>query len=142
MGLKIVFTNGCFDILHAGHMKLLCEARSFGDRLVVGVNTDASVRRLKGRGRPVVPLVDRCAVLEAVRWVDLVIPFAQETPARLIEQVRPDVLVKGAEYRGKEIVGAEFVQSYGGRVELVGMARGKSSSGILALLKKRPASKG
>jgi len=142
MGLRVVFTNGCFDVLHAGHIKLLREARSFGDRLVVGLNTDASVRRLKGKGRPVVPLADRIAVLEAIRWVDLVIPFPQETPARLIEQVRPDVLVKGAEYRGKDIIGAAFVRSYGGSVELVTMARGKSTSNILALLKKKPVPKG
>lgn len=116
----VVFTNGCFDILHRGHVTYLEEARALGASLVVGVNTDASTRRLnKGTDRPINPLDDRMAVLAALEAVSLVIAFDEDTPLRLIERVRPDHLVKGGDWPANKIVGHEFVQSYGGRVHSI-----------------------
>lgn len=132
---KLVFTNGVFDILHRGHVEYLTKAKSFGDVLIVGVNSDASVRRLKGAERPVQKLADRAAILMALEAVDYVIPFSEDTPAKLIEKVRPDVLVKGADYKLSEIVGADFVHSYGGRVRRVRLTPGRSSSALLKKLK-------
>jgi len=106
--LRIVFTNGCFDVIHRGHVELLEFARSLGDVLVVGLNSDDSVRRLKGPERPVNTLMDRAVVLLAIRWVDFVIPFSEDTPERLIKELRPDVLVKGGDYELDDIVGADF----------------------------------
>lgn len=131
---KIVFTNGVFDILHRGHVDYLAKAKSFGDVLIVGMNSDASVRRLKGPSRPIQKLADRAAILTALEAVDYVIPFAEDTPAKLIEKVRPDVLVKGADYKLSEIVGAEFVRSYGGSVRRVRLTPGRSTSTILKKL--------
>jgi D-beta-D-heptose 7-phosphate kinase/D-beta-D-heptose 1-phosphate adenosyltransferase len=131
---KIVFTNGVFDILHRGHVEYLAKAKSYGDVLIVGMNSDASVRRLKGPPRPIQKLADRAAILMALEAVDYVIPFGEETPARLIEKVRPDVLVKGADYKINEIVGAEFVRSYGGKVRRVKLSPGRASSRILEKL--------
>lgn len=130
-GLKIVFTNGCFDILHRGHVTLLEAARAFGDCLVVGINSDDSVRRLKGEGRPVTGQDDRAVVLLGLRSVDYVTVFGEDTPLETIEALTPDVLVKGAEYGGGEIVGEDFVLSKGGRVERIEMVKGYSSSGII-----------
>ena len=107
-GEKIVFTNGCFDILHAGHVRYLTAARGLGDVLLVGLNDDASVRRLKGEERPFNPLLDRAEVLAGLECIDLVIPFAEDTPECLIEAVAPDVLVKGADWRGKGVAGADL----------------------------------
>ena len=126
-----VFTNGCFDLLHAGHVALLEAARGQGDFLVVGVNTDPSVRRLKGRGRPIVPLRERMEVLAALRSVDCVVPFAEPTPARLVARLRPDVLVKGSDYRVPEIVGREVVLARGGRVVTVPLRRGRSTTDLI-----------
>lgn len=128
---KLVFTNGVFDILHRGHVDYLSKAKSYGDVLIVGLNTDASVRRLKGKNRPIQKERDRAAVLLALRSVDYVVLFSTDTPADLIRQVRPDVLVKGADYKLSEIVGAEFVRSYGGKVRRVRMTPGRSTSKIL-----------
>lgn len=115
-----VFTNGCFDILHRGHVAYLEEARALGGSLIVGVNTDASARRLnKGVNRPVNPLADRLAVLAALESVSLVAPFDEDTPLALIELVRPDHLVKGGDWPVENIVGHEFVQSYGGQVHSI-----------------------
>jgi rfaE bifunctional protein nucleotidyltransferase chain/domain len=117
-GRMIVFTNGCFDLLHAGHVRSLREARSFGDRLVVGVNTDDSVRRLrKGADRPIVPQAERAELIAALEMVDFVSLFDEDTPLELIRAVQPDVLVKGGDWSEAEIVGAEFVRGRGGRVE-------------------------
>ncbi len=127
-GKTIVFTNGCFDILHAGHIALLREARAQGDALFVGLNDDDSVRRLKGPGRPVHPLADRAAVLSELRSVDCVTPFAEDTPIPLIQAIRPDVLVKGDEYARSEVVGGELVESWGGRVHLARTLDGRSTS--------------
>src|SRR3989338_5995776 len=113
-GKKIVFTNGCFDILHLGHVRYLEKAKSLGDVLVVGLNSDASVRKLKGPGRPVNSVRDRAGVLKALKTVDYVTIFSDPTPLRLICKVRPDFLVKGGDWKTKDIVGADVVASYGG----------------------------
>jgi len=130
-GRAVVFTNGCFDLLHAGHVALLEAARGQGDFLVVGVNTDPSVRRLKGRARPIVPLRERMEVLAALRSVDCVVPFAEPTPARLVARLRPDVLVKGSDYRVPEIVGREVVLARGGRLVTVPLRRGRSTTDLI-----------
>ena len=126
-GKRIVFTNGCFDILHLGHVRYLEEAKSFGDVLIVGLNSDASVRRLKGESRPVNPEMDRAYLLAALEAVDYVCLFGEDTPYKLIEKVRPDVLVKGGDYRGKEVVGSDLA----GEVKLVDFVEGRSTSGII-----------
>ena len=131
-GRRIVFTNGCFDLLHPGHIRILRESGRHGDVVVVGINDDDSVRRLKGRGRPIYPAEERAEILLATRWVDFVTVFAEATPKETIEQVRPDVLVKGAEYLEKDIVGASFVREYGGRVVRVRMKPGESTRQIVA----------
>jgi len=118
-GARIVFTNGCFDILHIGHIRLLEQARRKGDRLIVAVNSDASVRRLKGPARPIVGEDERARVLAAMSAVDAVVIFEEDTPLRLIEALRPDVLVKGSDYTEREVVGAREVRAWGGRVELI-----------------------
>lgn len=134
-GLAIGFTNGCFDLIHAGHVALLSQARAACDRLVVGLNTDESVRRLKGEGRPINPEMARALVLASLESVDLVILFAEDTPMALIEAIRPDVLVKGADYTLEGVVGAPFVQSYGGKVLLVELKPGHSTTGTIARVK-------
>jgi len=131
---KIVFTNGVFDILHRGHVEYLAKAKSFGDVLIVGINSDASVRRLKGPKRPIQKLADRAAILSALEAVDYVIPFSEGTPAKLIEKVKPDVLVKGADYKMSEIVGADIVHAYGGSVRRVRLTPGRSSSTLMKKL--------
>ena len=133
-GLKVGFTNGCFDVLHAGHVAYLEEAKSLGDRLVVAVNDDHSVRRLKGENRPINALPDRMAVLAGLAAVDWVVPFSEDTPARLIAAVMPDVLVKGGDYRPEEIAGAKEVLANGGEVRVLGFREGHSSSRIIERL--------
>ena len=115
-GEQVVFTNGCFDLLHLGHLRSLEQARNFGDRLIVGVNTDASVRRIKGDGRPIVPGRQRTEVLAGLACVDWVVSFRQPTPRLLIRKLRPNLLAKGGDWRLDEIVGREDVESWGGRV--------------------------
>jgi D-beta-D-heptose 7-phosphate kinase/D-beta-D-heptose 1-phosphate adenosyltransferase len=129
-GKKIVFTNGCFDLLHPGHINLLHQARSFGDRLVIGLNTDSSIKRLKGDLRPILSEQDRAAILNALDCVDLVVLFDEDTPLELIKNLKPDVLVKGADYKLEEVVGGEFVESYGGEVRLVQLLAGYSTTGL------------
>jgi D-beta-D-heptose 7-phosphate kinase/D-beta-D-heptose 1-phosphate adenosyltransferase len=118
-GLRIGFTNGCFDLLHPGHIRVLAEARAACDRLVVGINSDASARRLKGPGRPVQDEMARAEVLAALEAVDLVALFDEDTPLALIRSVRPQVLVKGADYKREDVVGRELVEAAGGEVILV-----------------------
>ena len=130
-GERIVFTNGVFDLLHRGHVEYLEEARALGDRLVVGVNSDASVRRLKGASRPIVPEAERAELLEALACVDLAIVFEEDTPLALIEAVQPDVLVKGGDWAVENIVGREFVEARGGRVLNVPLREGLSTSAIV-----------
>ncbi|MDJ0895906.1 MAG: bifunctional D-glycero-beta-D-manno-heptose-7-phosphate kinase/D-glycero-beta-D-manno-heptose 1-phosphate adenylyltransferase HldE [Alphaproteobacteria bacterium] len=127
-GLKVGFTNGCFDVLHPGHLSLLRQAREVCDRLVVGLNSDASVRRLKGPDRPVQRASARAEVLSALAMVDLVIVFDDPTPEALLQAVRPDLLVKGADYSKDQVVGAQFVESYGGRVVLADLLAGYSTT--------------
>ena len=134
---SIVFTNGVFDLLHRGHVDVLAAARALGDRLIVGVNDDASVKRLKGEARPLARLEDRLAVLAALEAVDLVTAFAEDTPEELIRAVRPDVLVKGADYAASEIAGGAFVRSYGGRVETLPLTPGRSTSALIEKLAGR-----
>lgn len=131
-GEKIVFTNGCFDLLHVGHVSYLSEARAFGDLLIVGLNSDASVRRLKGPSRPVINEQDRAAMLAALAAVDYVIVFDEATPHNLLHHLRPDVLVKGGTYKPAEVVGHEVVQAYGGKVCVAGLVEGVSTTSILA----------
>jgi D-beta-D-heptose 7-phosphate kinase/D-beta-D-heptose 1-phosphate adenosyltransferase len=134
-GLKVGFTNGCFDILHRGHMAYLTQARAWCDRLVVGLNSDASVKTLKGEGRPVNDLDSRALVLAGMSHVDLVTPFAEATPLNLIQAIRPDFLIKGADYTVDSIVGADFVQSYGGEVRLADLVDGYSTTAAIARIK-------
>ena len=134
-GERIVMTNGCFDVLHAGHVAYLEEAKSLGDRLVVAVNDDDSVRRLKGADRPVNTLADRMAVLAGLASVDWVVPFTEDTPGRLIAAVLPDVLVKGGDYRTDQIAGAREVLENGGEVRALGFREGHSSSRIIDMLR-------
>ena len=135
-GKKIVFTNGCFDILHHGHIDYLARAASLGNRLVIGLNTDASVRKLKGEERPLNQEQDRAFQLAALLFVDAVCFFEEETPAELIQVVRPDILVKGGDYKPEQIVGADFVQSYGGSVEVIPFVQGYSTTGLIDRIKK------
>ena len=133
---RVVFTNGVFDLLHRGHAEYLEDARALGDRLVVGVNADASVRRLKGPSRPIVGEQDRAALVRALACVDLVVLFDDDTPQRLIEAVKPDVLVKGADYAPADIVGREFVESRGGRVTTIPLREGLSTSEIVKRIRE------
>lgn len=133
---RVVFTNGCFDILHVGHVRYLQEARALGDLLVVGLNTDASVRRIKGPERPLQNEASRAEILAALACVDYVVLFDEPTPERLIQEVRPDVLVKGGDYSIATIVGAPFVQSYGGLVKTLTFSDGFSTTSIIEKMKK------
>jgi len=130
-GLRVGFTNGCFDILHPGHVKVLTAARGACDRLIVGLNSDASTRRLKGEGRPVQNERARAEVLAALEAVDLVAIFDEDTPIRLIEQVKPNVLVKGGDYRPEQVVGREIVEAHGGAVMLVDILPGCSTTSLV-----------
>lgn len=134
-GLSVGFTNGCFDIMHAGHISLLLDAASRCDRLVVGLNTDASVRGLKGPTRPVNAELDRANVLAALSMVSAVVLFDEDTPIRLLETLQPDVLMKGADYTKEQVVGWQLVEAYGGRVELIPLKDGYSTTGIIARMK-------
>ncbi|MGH7135074.1 MAG: D-glycero-beta-D-manno-heptose 1-phosphate adenylyltransferase, partial [Pirellulales bacterium] len=127
----VVFTNGCFDLLHVGHVRLLEEAAALGDVLVVAVNSDASVRRLKGPTRPIVREADRAAMIADLPCVDHVVIFDETTPCRVLEAIRPDVLVKGGTYTGEEIVGREIVESYGGRVCVTSRVDGVSTTRLV-----------
>jgi rfaE bifunctional protein nucleotidyltransferase chain/domain len=134
-GKKIVFTNGCFDILHRGHVTYLNHARDLGDVLVVGINSDESVKRLKGSERPVNSLEDRAYVLSALKSVDYVIPFEEDTPLNLIMLIMPNILVKGGDYTIDRIVGAQEVIANGGLVEIIPFVPGKSTSSIIETIK-------
>ena len=130
-GKKIVFTNGCFDILHAGHVRYLTAAKSFGDVLIVGLNSDESVHKLKGEGRPVNSESDRKEVLLGLKAVDEVIIFSEQTAERLISEIKPDVYVKGGDYTLETLPEAKIVQSYGGKVEFVQLVEGRSTTNII-----------
>lgn len=145
-GKRIVFTNGCFDLLHAGHAQYLRRAAALGDVLLVGLNSDASVRRLKGEGRPVQRASDRAYLLASLSSVSYVTIFSEDTPARLIGEVIPHVLVKGGDWKGKKIVGSDVVRAHGGAVKTIRFLPGRSTTSILArageLRRKGPGSSG
>jgi len=130
-GARVVFTNGCFDLLHPGHVRYLAAARALGDVLVVGLNDDDSVRRLKGAGRPVLELAERAEVLAGLAAVDHIVPFAADTPIAVVRALRPDVLVKGADWSEDDIVGRDDVLASGGRVERIPLVAGVSTSEII-----------
>jgi D-beta-D-heptose 7-phosphate kinase/D-beta-D-heptose 1-phosphate adenosyltransferase len=130
-GRRVVFTNGCFDLLHPGHVRYLAAARALGDVLVVGLNDDASVHRLKGAGRPVLTVAERAEVLSALAAVDHVVVFADDTPRAVIAALKPDILVKGADWAPGDIVGREEVEANGGRVERVDIVPGVSTTEII-----------
>ena len=128
---KIVFTNGCFDILHPGHIHILDQAKSYGDRLIVGLNSDESIKRLKGPTRPKVSQKDRLRILSSIKFVDYVVLFEEDTPLKLIKKIKPNFLVKGGDYNSDDIVGAEFVENNGGQVKIVKLLEGHSSSSLI-----------
>lgn len=135
-GKKIVFTNGCFDILHYGHAKYLEEAKKKGDILVVGVNSDASIQRIKGKKRPIVGENNRLHLLAALESVDFAVLFKEDTPLDTIKKIRPDILIKGADWKRKDIVGADFIKSYGGRVSTVKLVKGLSTTNLIKIIVK------
>jgi rfaE bifunctional protein nucleotidyltransferase chain/domain len=136
-GQKVVFTNGCFDILHLGHIDYLEKARSLGDKLVVAVNSDDSVKRLKGINRPINDQVSRMRILAALQFVDGVVSFNEDTPLKLIEEILPDLLVKGRDYKIGNIVGADSVLQNGGKVKTIDLVKGYSTTNILKKLIKQ-----
>jgi rfaE bifunctional protein nucleotidyltransferase chain/domain len=135
-GKTVVFTNGCFDLLHKGHIRLFRKAKSLGDVLIVGLNTDASVRRLKGPGRPILPLRERQEVLAAISDIDYVTSFPEATPRRIIAEILPDVLVKGGDWGPDRVVGREEVEAAGGRVVIVPYLKGRSSTSIIRKVRR------
>ena len=135
-GQKVVFTNGCFDLLHQGHIHYLCEAAALGDKLVLGLNSDASVKQLKGPSRPINNEQSRAEMLACFFFIDLVVLFEEETPEKLITTITPDVLVKGGDYAIKDIVGAEYVIKNGGKVLPLTFIEGVSSTDIINKIKK------
>ena len=136
-GKKIVFTNGCFDVLHRGHVEYLQKSRDCGDILVVGLNSDSSVRGLKGPQRPLVGEQDRAFILSQLISVDAVVVFSEETPYQLIKQIKPDVLVKGGDYRIHEVVGRDIVEASGGKVVLVPLVTGRSTTNIIEKIRNQ-----
>jgi len=131
IGKKVVFTNGCFDLIHIGHIRYLSCAKCLGDYLVVGLNTDSSVRRIKGRKRPLMPEKERAEILCALWFVDYVVMFDEDTPERLIKEIEPDVLVKGADWGLDKIVGADYVLKKGGEVRRIDFVKGRSTSKLI-----------
>ena len=136
-GRRVVLTNGCFDLLHAGHVKVLEQAKGLGDILIVALNSDASVRRLKGAGRPILPQRDRALLLAALASVDYVTVFGEDTPLRVVRRLRPHVLVKGADWQTGRIVGRDLVEASGGRVVRVPLVKGLSTSRLIARIRRR-----
>ncbi|MFH1996250.1 MAG: D-glycero-beta-D-manno-heptose 1-phosphate adenylyltransferase [Candidatus Omnitrophota bacterium] len=136
-GHKVVFTNGCFDILHYGHVALLDDSKNKGDVLIVGINSDASARAIKGPGRPLNNQLDRAMVLAALTCVDYVTIFNERTPERVINVLRPDVLVKGGDWKPKDIVGSIFVRSYGGKVARIPIRKGRSTTTLIKKIRNR-----
>jgi len=130
-GLRVVFTNGCFDLLHPGHITYLQDAKNLGDVLLLGLNDDASIQRLKGPSRPLNPLQDRACMLSALKSVDMVVAFSEDTPLNLITALMPDVLVKGGDYSVETIVGAEEVMQAGGHVQVIPFLEGYSSTRLI-----------
>lgn len=132
---KITFTNGCFDLFHKGHLHLLNEAKNFGDILIVGVNDDDSVRRIKGEERPYIPALDRARMIAELECVNFVVVFPEDTPLELIKMIRPDMLIKGSDYKHEKVIGSEFVESYGGEVRFIEQLKGISTSTLLSKIR-------
>ena len=130
-GKTVVFTNGCFDIIHAGHVSYLKKAKALGDILVVGLNSDSSVRKIKGGSRPINREKDRASVLSSFSFVDYIVIFNEDTPEKLIKIIRPDVLVKGGDWKVKDMVGNEYVVSYGGRIARIPLVKGFSTTSLI-----------
>ena len=135
-GLKVAVTNGCFDLLHAGHVRLLEDSAATTDRLIVAINSDESISRLKGPQRPLMPVAMRGVVLSALECIDALVVFEEDTPLNVIEALRPDILIKGGDYTVETVVGADVVQSYGGEVRLVPLVEGLSTTRLADALKK------
>ena len=136
-GKSTVFTNGCFDLLHYGHVKYLEDAKNKGDVLIVGVNSDASVRRIKGHKRPLVTEKDRLSIIAALQSVDYVVKFDEDTPLKVITELRPDILIKGADWAKKDIVGNDIVSGYGGRVSALKLVKGRSTTNLINKIARR-----
>jgi len=130
-GKRIVFTNGCFDILHYGHIKYLQDAKAKGDYLVVAVNSDSSIKKIKANNRPVVRQADRLKVVAALGCVDFVVLFNEDNPLKVIKALKPDILIKGSDWSKKRIIGSDFVESYGGKVQTINLVKGRSTSAII-----------
>jgi len=128
---KLVFTNGCFDLLHVGHIRYLQEARKLGDYLIIGLNSDKSVKKIKGSFRPIIPETERAEVLAALESVSFVVLFDEDTPYELISAIQPDVLVKGGDWKGNDIVGKDIVEAYGGKVLSLSYIQGRSTTDII-----------
>lgn len=136
LGRRVVFTNGCFDILHVGHVDYLARARSLGDVLVIGLNSDVSVRRLKGKGRPLNKQGDRAKILASLYFTDYITIFNEATPEKLIKKLKPDILVKGGDWKVSDIAGGSFVKSHGGRVVSLPFVRGYSTTSLIKKIKR------
>jgi len=134
---KVVFTNGCFDLLHRGHIEYLKKAKHLGDILIIGLNSDSSVRKIKGKGRPILNQKDRASILASLQFVDYVCIFNDLTPIELISKLHPDYLVKGGDWKIKDIVGKDIVKSHGGKVLCIKMVKGKSTKNIIQTIVKR-----
>ena len=133
---KIVFTNGCFDIMHRGHVELLASAADLGDKLIIGLNSDDSIKRIKGENRPIIKEMSRAILLSSLSFVDAIVFFSEETPINLINLIMPDILAKGGDYKIGTIVGAEVVQKNGGKIHLIPFVDGFSTSNIINKIKK------
>jgi len=133
---KIVFTNGCFDILHAGHIKLLKKAKELGDVLIVGINKDKSIKKLKGKSRPIMDEKQRIEIISAIEFVDYVVPFGQITPEKLIRILKPDIIVKGGDYKKDEVIGKDIVEKNGGKVYIFPFLKNISTTKIINKIKK------
>ena len=135
-GKKVVFTNGCFDILHSGHIKLLKKAKKLGDILILGINKDKSIKKLKGKGRPIMNEKQRIEIISAIEFVDYVVPFGQPTPEKLIKRIKPDIIVKGGDYKKNEVIGKDIVEKYGGKVYIFPLVKNISTTKIIKKIKK------
>ena len=134
-GKKIVFTNGCFDIVHSGHIHILKEAKKQGDILILGLNSDSSIKRLKGESRPIFKEEERLELLSSFEFIDYIVVFDEDTPLEVIKLIRPDVLVKGADYKDKYVVGTNEIKEYGGELVLVDLVEGRSTTNVIEKLK-------
>jgi rfaE bifunctional protein nucleotidyltransferase chain/domain len=137
-GRKVVFSNGCFDLIHSGHVHVFKQAKKLGDVFIVAVNDDRSIKRIKGNSRPIFPLVERLEILEAIEYIDYLIPFSEETPQNVISTLLPDVLVKGEDWKRDEVVGRKEVEEAGGEVVLVPLYEGQSTTSILEKIARFP----